>query len=316
MANGNHGFYLLGARQLIQGNVARLNTQYGFAITGDNAIADGNKAYSNGHFGLYAGGVGTQVTNNSARENSTASNLTYNNIQVVGNYSFISGNTARRGSGANRAAYGIYLSGTGSLVGPNDTYDGGTTADWLDAGTSTRRLPVSADWAAANELARISNVAAAGTGIKVPRNDHVHAARLVPYANLYADADQTINITTWTSILWNKETSDLGGWHSTSASTEIISLPEAGLWYVLVILHFYNIAQTGMVGFTGLTGAANQFLVPNNNASVDTRTAVGIGTTAGAQNIQIQFYTYGPASMSLNNAWASRVIIYKIGDIS
>lgn len=138
---------------------------------------------------------------------------------------------------------------------------------------------------------------------------------LVPYCNLYAAADQTIPVTTWTPILWDSETSDAGNWHSAGDPSAVV-LPEAGLWFVYVMFQFYTSTNSSMAGVGGLTGAPTSFMMPNTTAGVDTRIYVGIGTTTGAQTIRVNYYNYGPGTMALNNAWGSRIIVYKIGDLT
>lgn len=139
------GFSFSGARATVRGCVARLNTQAGYLIQGADSQIDANKAYQNGYHGIQSTGVGSQITNNNSRENSTGAAATYDNIIVSGNYSFVKGNTARRGASGNRAAYGLRIAAgtTAAVVQPNDLYDSGMTGDFLDSGTGTRFIRTS-----------------------------------------------------------------------------------------------------------------------------------------------------------------------------
>lgn len=145
VANSSRGLSFTGARAAVNGCTARLNTGVGVFTSGADAVVDGNKSYLNNQHGISTSGAGTQVTNNSSRENSVGAAATYDNINVSGNYSFVSGNTARRGASGNRAAYGLRIAAgtTAAVVQPNDLYDSGMTGDFLDSGTGTRFIRTS-----------------------------------------------------------------------------------------------------------------------------------------------------------------------------
>jgi hypothetical protein len=66
-------------------------------------------------------------------------------MYIQGNYSYINGNTARRGATGNRAGYGLRIGAgvTAAVVGLNDLYDSGMTGEYLDSGTGTRRIRTS-----------------------------------------------------------------------------------------------------------------------------------------------------------------------------
>ncbi|WP_158606378.1 NosD domain-containing protein [Paenibacillus ginsengarvi] len=86
-----------------------------------------------------------ELLSNTCIGNSQAAHNVYDNILVMENSGFnnLQLNTARKGNGAARAAYGIRIQSadcSDNLVANNDMLDGGETASYLDGGSGTTTL--------------------------------------------------------------------------------------------------------------------------------------------------------------------------------
>lgn len=116
-ASGDNAIHLLGTYHAAAGNLVEANTKNGIYMDADHGILNGNMLVGNG----------------------TAADDTYSNIYLAGDYNNVQNNTCRRGAAANKSKYGLYVhtGATSNLVTNNDLYDGGTTGNLQDSGTTT-----------------------------------------------------------------------------------------------------------------------------------------------------------------------------------
>lgn len=122
-AHGEHGIFIedKSHRNLVANNYTYENNYHGIVVSdSDENIVTGNYCFANG-----------QAIDNS-----------YSNIYVNADadYNQIHGNICRRGSLANKPAYGVRIHSTdcnANFVTNNDLYDSGTTANLSDNGTGT-----------------------------------------------------------------------------------------------------------------------------------------------------------------------------------
>lgn len=120
------------------------------------AVISGCMVYNNGGYGIYGNADYLAVVGNYVALNSTAGNLTWDQLYLDASADncFIAGNKFWRGAAGNRGAVGIRLStGSNNYVAANDLFEGGITAEISDSGTNTRR-PVKRqlDYTASSDL--------------------------------------------------------------------------------------------------------------------------------------------------------------------
>lgn len=175
-ANGGQGIRIEhSAWNAVTGNLCTGNTGSGILVTSDTSesnLIEGNHCMLNGVRGIYlfatakynrvsgntcgrnqtdgialrSGTSECSVVGNTVMENSQATDATSDGILIDNDCdrNLIQGNQVRRGALAKRQRYGININSANcdaNTLGPNDTYDGGTTANENDAGTTTFTLP-------------------------------------------------------------------------------------------------------------------------------------------------------------------------------
>lgn len=127
------------ARNLISGNGFN-----GLLVMGGSheGSVSGNAVFLNGLDGIRSVADDSLVSANLVASNSTSANNTYSGIFLSGNRVSAQQNLVRRGAGANRHQYGIFLSsGTGGFIVSNDLLESGVTSSLQDSGTGTNTTP-------------------------------------------------------------------------------------------------------------------------------------------------------------------------------
>lgn len=187
--NSSTGYALNGIGNIMMGCIAATNAAYGAivnsgAVAGYNTIT-GNLFYNNAANGLYiVSGTGNSITGNSFFQNSTAGG--YEHLRVDSSTNSISGNTFRKGTSAG-VTYSIVIQSGASncYLGDNDTFDGGTTGEINDLGTSTRKA------------IRAQTTVAAGDTISVAAVTTFTNGQATLPANVLKSVGKVIRIKAW-----------------------------------------------------------------------------------------------------------------------
>lgn len=162
--NGEAGIKVRGSQVLVTDNLFRGNTQFGILVTTASfaVVVSGNVCSDNGTDGIRLADSATDalIAGNVCTGNSQAADDTHSNISINGASVArvcLIGNVCRDGGGAAQPKYGIgIVNGTGTIVGDNDLYDGGRTAQYNDAGTNTQGIHLKARQQAATSATTIN----------------------------------------------------------------------------------------------------------------------------------------------------------------
>ncbi len=153
----------------------------------DYCQANDNLVVENNDHGIYLQDSDNCIVDgNACLANSQRTDNTYDNIRLHdSDYNQITNNICRQAGSTNQPKYGIHVEtvgSTGNVVRGNDLYDSGQTANFLDAGTSTKLASV--------VIPFVDGTAATATGFDVDAESEYAYA----FGSMPADALEVVRI--------------------------------------------------------------------------------------------------------------------------